>query len=473
VGAAGDPDAAAGAAETGPPATLNPPPSVLDIAARLEGAGFETWCVGGAVRDALVGHRHSDWDLATAATPAQVMELFRRRTIPVGVLHGTVGVLDPAGVMHEVTTFRRDIRTDGRHADVEFGASLDEDLARRDFTINAIAYSPSRQVVYDPFDGRGDLRRHVLRAVGTPTDRMREDRLRALRALRFAARFDFEIEAATWAAIVGSAPHLGHLSAERVKEELTKTMVQVARPSRALVLWRESGALAVLIPGLAGVDAVTVASIDCLAQPGRALGGETAAAARSTARVDARRLSRLAALFLDLAPDITRRTLKALRFSNADAEWIAILATGWQAVGPEIEHALLTGDPIPNAAIRRWVADAGRTRIASLLRIAAARWAARRAGGAPAPLPRAVAGVYRRAIRSAYQDAVALTDLAIDGDDLIAAGIAPGRRIGEILRYLLAVVLADPAQNTPAQLLALARALGDGGPEPASGSAAD
>jgi tRNA nucleotidyltransferase (CCA-adding enzyme) len=441
----------------GVPATLDPPDSVLEIAARLEGAGFETWCVGGAVRDALAGHPHSDWDLATAATPEQVMHLFRRRTIPVGVAHGTVGVLDPAGVMHEVTTFRRDIRTDGRHAEVEFGASLDEDLARRDFTVNAIAYSPSRRVLHDPFDGRGDLRRHVLRAVGTPADRMREDRLRALRALRFAARFDFEIDPATWDAIVASAAHLSRLSAERVKEELTKTMVQVARPSRAVALWRDSGALAALIPGLAALDAVTVASIDCLPQPGRSIDGGAPGAARATARADARRLARLAALFLAVAPDDARQALKALRFSNADAEWIASLAAGWQAVGPEIERALrASGGAVTDGAIRQWVAAVGRTRIASLLRIASARWGALRATGAPAPVPQSIAALYRRAVTSAYRDAVNLADLAIDGDDLIRAGIAPGRQIGEILRDLLAAVLADPAQNTRAHLLALA-----------------
>ncbi len=268
------------------PASFDPPGPVLDIAARLERAGYETWCVGGAVRDALAGHRNSDWDLATAATPDQVMQLFRRRTIPVGVAHGTVGVLDAAGVMHEVTTFRRDVRTDGRHADVEFGASLDEDLARRDFTINAIAYSPSRRILHDPFDGRGDLERHVLRAVGTAADRMREDRLRALRALRFAARFGFEIEPATWAAIVASARFLTQLSAERVKEELSKTMTQVAKPSSALRMWRESGALSALVPRLADLDAITMASLDCLAPPGRPIGGDTPAAGRSVARAE-------------------------------------------------------------------------------------------------------------------------------------------------------------------------------------------
>ena len=142
---------------------LRPPKPVLDIADRLERAGFETWCVGGAVRDALLGHPHLDWDLATAATPDQVRALFgARRTIPVGIEFGTVGVLDPEKTMHEVTTFRRDVRTDGRHAEVEFGVSLDEDLARRDFTINAIAYSPHRERLHDPFDGRRDLARRIV-----------------------------------------------------------------------------------------------------------------------------------------------------------------------------------------------------------------------------------------------------------------------------------------------------------------------
>src|SRR5579864_4480774 len=169
---------------------LNPPKPVLEIARRLEDAGYEAWCVGGAIRDALLGHPHLDWDLATSATPDQVRELFGpRRTIPVGIEFGTVGVLDRRGVMHEVTTFRRDVRTDGRHAEVEFGVSLDDDLARRDFTINAIAFSPTRGELRDPFGGRADLERRIVRAVGYPEARMQEDRLRALRAIRFAARF--------------------------------------------------------------------------------------------------------------------------------------------------------------------------------------------------------------------------------------------------------------------------------------------
>src|ERR1700749_2055734 len=149
---------------------LTPPPAIVEITRVLEEAGYEAWCVGGAVRDALLGIRNLDWDLATSATPQQVRKLFRR-TVPVGIEFGTIGVLDDHNVMHEVTTFRHDVETDGRHAVVKFGASLDDDLARRDFTVNAIAYSPTRDEIRDPFGGQHDLRAKVLRAVGVAKDR--------------------------------------------------------------------------------------------------------------------------------------------------------------------------------------------------------------------------------------------------------------------------------------------------------------
>ena len=134
---------------------MQPPEAVVGITRVLEDAGFEAWCVGGGVRDALLGIRNLDWDLTTSAKPQQVRRLFRR-TIPVGIEFGTVGVLDDTNVMHEVTTFRADVETDGRHAVVRFGESLDEDLARRDFTINAMAYSPSRDELRDPYGGQRD-----------------------------------------------------------------------------------------------------------------------------------------------------------------------------------------------------------------------------------------------------------------------------------------------------------------------------
>jgi tRNA nucleotidyltransferase (CCA-adding enzyme) len=281
-----------------PHASLKPPGAVHRIAQRLEDAGHETWCVGGAVRDALLGYRHLDWDLATAATPKQVRKLFPR-TVPVGIDFGTIGVLDDAGIMHEVTTFRRDVRTDGRHAVVEFGASLEDDLARRDFTINAIAWSPTRRELADPFGGRQDLARRMIRAVGEPDERMREDRLRALRGIRFAARLGFTIAPETWEAIARSAPHLGRLSAERVKQELEKTMEQVERPSEALEMWRRSGALGTLIPVLEHTAASTFASLDALTKP------------RGGPRNDERRVLLITAAFLDLPHDEAAMTRAA------------------------------------------------------------------------------------------------------------------------------------------------------------------
>ena len=431
-------------------ALLQPPGPVIEIARRLEDAGHETWCVGGAVRDALLGHPHSDWDLATAATPDEVKRLFPHKTVPIGVAHGTVGVLDRLRTLHEVTTFRRDVRTDGRHAEVEFGASLDEDLARRDFTINAIAYSATRRVLHDPFHGRADLARGILRAVGRATDRMREDRLRALRGLRFASRFDFEIEPETWAAIAASAPFLTRLSAERVKEELTKTMVQVRRPSRALAMWRDSGALAALVPALASIGETALTTLDCLAWP-----GEAGASDRAAARRDARRLARLTGLFLSCDVLRLRAALRALRFSNHEVDWIAAMVEAWATVGLEVERALVGRESPPDAVVRRWVAAVGRLRVKSLFHLASARWAAVRQAGGVAPSAAQARALYRRASGSAFHDAVDLTDLALGGDDLIEAGVPPGPRVGETLRRLLAVVLEDQSLNQRDRLLAL------------------
>lgn len=431
---------------SGQRAALAPPAPVIEIARTLERAGFETWCVGGAVRDALLGHPHLDWDLATAALPKQVRKLFRR-TIPVGIEFGTVGVLDERGTMHEVTTFRRDVQTDGRHAVVEFGASLDDDLARRDFTINAIAYSPTRYELRDPFGGRADLERALVRAVGDPEARMREDRLRALRAIRFAARFGFAIEPATWRAIVDSAPHLGRLSMERVKQELEKTMEQVECPREALRLWRESGALRTLVPPLAGVSDITLASLDAIARPVKGARPE-------------RRIDRLTALLAELPAPEAERVARGLRFSNADVAWIGGVVGRWRELEPAIREALLAGVPPAEETIRRWVGRTGRTRARSVFRLGAARFAGERTAGAAAaaPAPARVKSLYRRAMRIAFRDPVEIGDLAVDGDDLRAAGIPPGPTLGKVLLLLLDDVLADPSRNARDWLLARARA---------------
>jgi tRNA nucleotidyltransferase (CCA-adding enzyme) len=418
---------------------LAPPGPVLDIAKQLENAGFETWCVGGAVRDALLGHPHLDWDLATAATPQQVRRLFKR-TIPVGVEFGTVGVLDAHGTMHEVTTFRRDVETDGRHAVVTFGATIDEDLARRDFTVNAIAYHPATGRLHDPFGGQDDIRRRIVRAVGIPQERMREDRLRALRAIRFAARFEFDIEPDTWRAILDSAPHLTRLSAERIKQELEKTMDQVARPSRALRLWRESRALEILIPVSAAVSDLALGTLDELPVP---LGK----------RASQRRMLRLAALFLDVPPRQAERTLRDLKFSNQQVAWVSALVTSAAKLHASLSSSADACTPVD---LRRWIAASGRTRAAPAMRLVKARFDAQRTSGLSAPSANRLCSLYRQVLESAFRDPIALSDLAVHGDDLRRLGVAEGPEMGWVLHQLLDAVLEDPRRNTVEELERLA-----------------
>ena len=425
---------------------VRPPAGVLDIAARLERAGYEAWCVGGAVRDALLGHHSEDWDLATSAEPHAVQRLFGR-TVPKGIEFGTVGVFDRGGVMHEVTTFRHDVRTDGRHAEVVFGASLTEDLARRDFTINAIAYRPATGEVADPFDGAGDAWRGLVRAVGDAPTRMREDRLRALRAIRFASRFEFAIEPATWAAVVESAPFLTRLSPERVREELDKTMRQVRCPSTALYRWRDAGALAALVPALSGQPAVALATADHLAPPG-------------LERRPGRLANRVAAPWLGVPRADVERGLRALRASNQEVRWTADVTDRAGGLLARVRERLLAGDGRPtDGELRRWAAACGRTLAAACFRLLAARYAAERAAGQTAPTADLVRSAYRRLVRVAYRDPIGLSDLEVTGNDLADAGVPAGPLVGATLRRLLDEVVDDPARNTRAWLLARAAEL--------------
>lgn len=197
------------------------PEPVRTILARLEAAGYEAWCVGGAVRDALLGRTASDWDVASSALPEAVLDLFGPDALPTGLRHGTVTVKTAGGGV-EVTTFRRDgAYLDNRHPDhVEFTGSLAEDLSRRDFTVNAIAMN-LRGELADPFGGRADLAAGVLRAVGNPEERFREDGLRIMRGLRFASKLGFAVEAETDAAVRRCASLLENIAPERLREETT------------------------------------------------------------------------------------------------------------------------------------------------------------------------------------------------------------------------------------------------------------
>jgi tRNA nucleotidyltransferase (CCA-adding enzyme) len=423
---------------------LQPPSSIRDICRTLEKAGHEAWCVGGAVRDALLGIATLDWDIATSAHPEQVQKLFRR-TVPVGLKFGTVGVLDRDGVLHEVTTFRHDVETDGRHAVVKFGASLEEDLARRDFTINAIAVHAETLEVRDPFNGRVDLEAGLIRCVGEANERMREDRLRALRAIRFAGRFGFSIAPDTWEAIRASAPHLGRLSMERVKQELEKVMEQVAHPSATLERYREAGVFGTLIPSLADAPAERFRAVDRLARPG--LKGRPN-----------RRALRLAALFVQPGAPVPRaleRTLKALKYSNVEARETVALAQAASALPVPLDLGM------DGAALRRLVARVGRLDLPALARVLWADGAVAAASSDESPetlrhFRLDGIALYRRATRMAWRDPISLGDLAVDGDDLRAAGVPPGRAMGETLARLLEAVLEDPALNTREKLIRLA-----------------
>jgi tRNA nucleotidyltransferase (CCA-adding enzyme) len=381
------------------------PEEVLDIARTLEAAGHEAWCVGGALRDHLLGHSGTDYDLATSALPEEVQRLFRR-TAPVGARHGTVGVIDRRRVMHEVTTFRRDVTTDGRHATVAYGVTLDDDLARRDFTINALAYHPLRGDWRDPFGGAADLRQGVIRAVGDPAERFREDYLRILRALRFAARFGFAIDPPTWTAARDAADGLRRLSAERVREEWFKGLTTARDPAMLVRLWREVGAAAIWLPEVG--------------EPGDY--PEAAAVPRDPVL--------LTALYAHDPVAVLRR----LKGSNVEIGRAAALAAGPAAPAG-------TSD----ADLRRWLAGVGDAADDHLAHH-------RLRHGSDAPWAPAVRLIRQRG------DAVTRGQLAIGGGDLQALGAA-GPRIGEILAALLDRVLDDPSLNTRDRLLSIARTM--------------
>lgn len=419
------------------------PEAVLWIARTLEGAGFDTWAVGGAIRDAVLGQASGDWDLATRARPREVRRLFKR-TVPIGVEHGTVGVLARDGTMFEVTTFRRDVETDGRHAIVQFADTIDDDLARRDFTINAIAWHPLRDELYDPFDGVGDLDRGVLRTVGVATDRFREDYLRVLRAIRFAGRFELDIEADTWNSLRTVVDRLPNLSPERIRDELLKILGADPTPGRALEMCAESGVLRVLFSELEELRDATPALDRLSAAKGPPAPGGWAWTLRVVDRLPlGRPYLRLAALLRPLPADQVAAFLLRLRLSNAHTDEVARLA-GAAPLPAAGEH---------DTAFRRWLSRHGGNHLNAVARLdlATARAEAGR-GGAPSRCA-TVVGAWRRAreIRAANPP-IRVADLAIDGRGLVRLGLRPGPRFGEILDGLLDWVLDDPARNEPRAL---------------------
>ena len=465
---------------------VSPPDQVLWIWRTLEEAGFETWIVGGAIRDIMLGRPADDWDFATRARPKQIMAAFRR-TVPIGVDHGTVGVLVPDGTLYEVTTFRRDVETFGRRAIVEFTERIEDDLSRRDFTLNALAWHPGRDQFLDPWNGATDLDDRILRTVGDPPERFAEDLLRVLRALRFAGQFGLTIEAGTWRALLSAVPELSQLSAERIQEEMMKVLSQGQKPSVALGLYADSGVFAELYPELdlglpiAGAEADGPSEVP-RGDMARRLGDLAHTLWACDAVPRSRPLVRLSLLFTRASgtqgqAEIVTSLMERLRFSNADTKRVATVAAS-------LFPAPLSEEP---AVLRRWLNRVGPEHFADIARawLAGARAHEKlerappeRKDGPPtdgSPEDASPREVVRRinALRTILREEPPLTiaDLALDGSDLKELGLPPGPRFGEIFRYLLEEVLDRPELNNRADLEALAEQGGfliDAPPDPES-----
>jgi tRNA nucleotidyltransferase (CCA-adding enzyme) len=405
------------------------PPPVLKVLRTLDAAGHRSWIVGGAVRDLLLGRPRAekDYDVATPATPEQVVGLFRK-VIPTGIDHGTVTVV-LGGEAIEVTTFRGEgAYVDGRRPEtVTFHTDLEADLARRDFTMNALAWDPLAPEFRDPFGGRADMARRLVRAVGDPSARFGEDGLRAMRAVRFAAQLGYGLDPGTRGAIPGALDVVRKVSVERISDELARLVV-APHADRALRLMRDTGLLEVVLPALA-------------AAPGATL--EHAVAVLRHVAADP--ALRFAALLHPLGADEAERILVALRQPRRVSDEVAALVRS---------HACRASSagPLPAAPaeVRRWLARVGRGRREAQLALADAEAATFPEPGARADVKRLCAAV---AAEIAAAAPVSTQDLAIDGRAIVAIlGAGPGPHVGEALRHLLDRVLEDPALNTRAAL---------------------
>ena len=429
-------------------------PGAAALLDTLHAADYAAYAVGGCVRDSLLGRTAHDWDLCTSALPQQVMELFGvEQCIPTGLQHGTV-TIKYGGQLYETTTFRTEgSYTDGRHPDaVQFVPDVREDLARRDFTINAMAYNEAEGLV-DPFGGQKDLQNGLLRAVGEPQQRFTEDALRILRLYRFAARFGFALDTATARAARQLAPHLDCISAERIQEELAKLL---AAPQPGAYL--EPAVLAVVLPELtpAALEAAKPVVDACPA-------GEKNLPVR------------WAALLGALGEADTRRVLKRLRCSNACIEETAVLVR--ETAGKGVCRSFSEDRPLgwdPAAAgcragdgmarfvseekasahpgdihIRRLLGRYGLCTVERLCALCAALH--------PQNAPDCALAAQRARQLEADGVCCRVSQLAVNGRDLMAAGIPAGPALRRVLEALLDGVIRAEYPNEKPALLAAAQ----------------
>lgn len=433
--------------------------TIKRFARHFQEAGFSLYVVGGAVRDHLLGMPIEDWDFTTDARPDEVMALFRR-VIPTGIEHGTVSV-HWEGECYEVTTFRSDgAYLDSRHpSSVHFITSLEEDLSRRDFTINAFAVDCNTAHVIDLNGGMEDLKSRQIRAIGDPLARFDEDGLRIMRACRISAKIDFEIEGATLTAMGARRENLRQVSAERIREELFK-LVGSAHPRKGLEYLRACGALSIILPELMEGEGVEQGGMHREDVLDHAISC-CEASAHFTDKVEVR----IAALLHDIGKsrtvaegagrntfigheqvgsEMARSIMRRLKASNEQCSLVTDL----------VAHHMFNYDPSwSDSAVRRFIKRVGLDRIDDLF---ALRLADQKAihGRFDATLINELGGRIEGIVREG--DALSVKDLAIGGNDLMAAGIPKGPAIGRVLDHLLETVLDDPAQNNREQLLTIA-----------------
>ena len=384
------------------------------VIGKIRDAGYEAFAVGGCVRDTLLGRTPEDWDVTTSARPEAVKAIFER-TVDTGLQHGTVTVLKNRKG-YEVTTYRIDGEYhDGRHPDsVEFTPNLLEDLKRRDFTINAMAYSHETGIV-DEFGGMEDLKAGIVRCVGRPEDRFTEDALRLLRALRFSAQLGFEIEESTYAAIKTIAPNLAKVSKERVQAELTKLLLS-AHPERILLL-KETGLSAQIVPGFDAVFAPALFS--------------------KLSRLPAEKSLRWAGFLLCQGEKQAEAVLKGLKMDNETIGNVSRMIEG-------AKETL----PLEKPAVRRAMSRYTPYQLEGALKL-------KELMGSPDA--EEIRRLREEIIRDG--DCVSLKDLAVKGRDLLEAGVERGPMVGEILNHLFDLVLLYPEKNDRELLLKEVRRL--------------
>jgi putative nucleotidyltransferase with HDIG domain len=451
---------------------LVPAGRLKEIARLFREGGRQLYLVGGAVRDIIRDQKPNDWDLATDAPPAEVIELFRGRglraaVIPTGIQHGTV-TLRYRGGEYEITTFRSEsVYRDGRHPEsVCFAKTIEEDLSRRDFTMNAIALALPGGEAVDPFGGCEDIKAGRIRCVGEPLDRFGEDGLRPLRAIRFAAQLGYQVDGPTLEAIRPSLKVTAKVSQERIRDELFK-IIASPQPSPAFRLMEETGLLELLMPELAqcrGVEQKGCHRFDVLdhsllacgyaAEKGYPLEVRLAALLHDIGKPEARREDERGILTFyqheKYSAQMTRQLLTRLRCPNALIDRVCRL------IGC---HMFNYDDAWSEGAVRRFIIRAGEENLENiyLLRRADVYGMAGRESAAEG-----LAELMSRVDRVlAENHALSLKDLAVSGTELIAAGIKPGKHMGIILNELLETVVDDPESNNRETLLRIALKLNE------------